>query len=272
VPANKKARGRADAGPNPEPVAPAKPEPAAPAKSAPKAAAPVEAEVETQPRSEGKRAKGVPPKRKTQHGTAYRWFVAYLPIMAGLFVLLAALWIYTGFINPPPPTPAQRWQTIEDKWSPAREKARLAIAADKNDFTKVVADYKDFYTQTKGWVDDVTAVKDWGLAANDVSSAFLVDGGQAVIELKDAYSATTVYGIKAVSDGLVTSDSAFTADVAKIRADFSLTAAAKTAPPIAVPSVNPTPTPVPSPSPTPAATPAATPAPTASVAPTASPS
>jgi len=118
APANRKARSRADAGPGPEPVA-----------ESSKAEAPAESPVESRPHTEGKRARVAQGRHKRQHGTAYRWFIAYLPIMVVLFALLGALWVYTGFINPPPPTPAQQWAKIEAKWSPARETARAAVAA-----------------------------------------------------------------------------------------------------------------------------------------------
>ena len=43
----------------------------------------------------------------------------------------------------------------------AREGARRCAAVTL-DFAKQQADYKDFYTQTKGWVDAVTAVREIG--------------------------------------------------------------------------------------------------------------
>jgi len=268
VPASRKARGHADAGPNPEPVA-----------DSPKAEAPVESHLHT----EGKRAKVPPVRRKRQHGTAYRWIVAYLPIMAGLFALLAALWIYTGFINPPPPTPAQQWAKIESKWSPAREKARQAVAADTLDFAKQQADYKDFYTQTKGWVDDVKAVSNWGVGGQDVTT-FLNTGQQYVAVLEQINAAKTPYDVTALGDTVSQWDSTFSANVATIRQDFALAAASPQPSPLALPSVNPTPitspgesgSPAPSGSPSASASPApsasAVPSPSGAASPTSGPS
>jgi hypothetical protein len=236
LPASRRPKGGGEAAPNLEKVA---------------GAAPVEEPTETQAHGEGKRARGAPVHRKKQHGTAYRWVSAYLPIMAGLFVLLAALWVYTGFINPPPPTPAQQWTRIDNKWSPAREKARQDIAANTLDFAKQQAAYKDFYTQTKGWVDDVTAVKGWGVAANDVTT-FLSDGQAYVTLLEQVDSAKTAYEVAALGSALTSDDSLFTADVVTIEQDLALSPGT-TAPPLALPSVNATPTPTPSPSASPGA-------------------
>jgi hypothetical protein len=236
VPANRKTRVRTDAAPSPDPVV-----------EAPQTETPVESPGESRPRTEGKRAKGVPPRHKKQHGTAYRWIRAYMPILAGLFALLAALWIYTGFINPPPPTPAQQWTKIANIWSPAREKARLAVAADTLDFAKQQADYKDFYTQTKGWVTAVSGVKDWGVAAQDVTT-FLSDGQSYVTTLQQVTNAKTAYDVTALSATLSQLDSTFTADVSTVVADFALPATSPLPSALALPSVNATPTPTPGPS------------------------
>jgi hypothetical protein len=294
TPASRKPRGHSDAGPNPAANPAAKSAPVPAAKSAPvpaakpdsKAAAAAakttakpalktgpadeplkdEAPVESRPHTEGKRAKIAPSRRKKEHGTAYRWVRAYLPILGGLVVLLAILWIYTGFINPPPPTPAQQWTTIENKWSPAREKDRAAIAADTLDFAKQQADYKDFYTQTKGWVDAVTAVKDWGPAANDVTT-FLSDSQQYLPLLQQVDAATSAYDVAALSASVTQADTQFTNDIDTIREDFGLAAVSPAPSPMAMPSVNATPTPIPSPS----GSPAASGSPGASIAPSSSP-
>jgi hypothetical protein len=260
--ASRKARGRADAGPNSQPI-----------DESPRGEGPAEAPVESRPRSEGKRAKVPPERRKKQHGTAYRWIRAYLPILALLFALLGVVWVYTSFINPPPPTPAQQWARIEAKWSPARERARQAIAADTLDFAKQQADYKDFYTQTKGWVDAVAAVKDWGVGANDVTT-FLSDGQLYVGGLEQINAMKTANDVAALSATISQSDSAFTADVLLIKADFKLSVTGPTAPPLAFPSVNPTPTGVPgaSGSAAPSAGPSTSAAPAAISSPTPSPS
>lgn len=244
MPASRKTRGRPDAGSRPGPVsAPVSAPNSAPVEESPKDEAPVESRLHT----EGKRAKVAAARRRRQHGTAYRWIVAYLPIMALLFALLGAVWIYTGFINPPPPTPAQQWTKIENKWSPVREKDRAAIAADTLDFVKQQAAYTDFNTQTKGWLDAVTAVKDWGVGASSVSS-FLDDGKQYLLVLQQVEAAKTPYDVIALTTTLTQWDTQFTTDVAQIETDLSLPATSPVPSGLALPSVNPTPTPTPGPS------------------------
>ena len=261
-------RGHGDAGTSPEPV-----------DEFPKAEAP----VESRPHTEGKHAKVPPARRKKQHGTAYRWIVAYLPLMAGLFLLLGALWVYTSYINPPPGTPAQQWAKIEAKWSPAREKDRQAVAADTLDFAKQQADYKDFYTQTKGWVEDVKAVSDWGVGQQDVTT-FLSNGQEYVSLLEQINAAKTPVDVAALATTTGSWDASFTQDVAKIRQDFALPATSPQPSPLVFPSVNPTPPTspgasgslAPSGSPVASATPAASvsaaPSPSGAASPASSPS
>ncbi len=253
APANRKARSRADAGPGPEPVA-----------ESSKAEAPAESPVESRPHTEGKRARVAQGRHKRQHGTAYRWFIAYLPIMVVLFALLGALWVYTGFINPPPPTPAQQWAKIEAKWSPARETARAAVAASTLDFTAQQAAYKDFYTQTKGWVDAVTAVKDWGTTGSTDVATFVTDGQSYLTTLQQVTAATSANDVAALGPTLSQWDTTFTADVALVETDFKLPTASPAPSALALPSVNPTATPAPTGSPAPSGSPEApaTPAPT----------
>ncbi len=298
MPANRKARGHADSGPKPGPVSGPTPSPVSRSTPSPvsrstpgpvsgptpspveesaeasgkEASGKEETPIESRPHTEGKRAKIPAARRKKQHGTAYRWIVAYLPILALLFVLLGAVWVYTGFINPPAPTPAQQWTKIENKWSPPREKDRIAIATDSGDFTKQLADYTDFYTQTKGWVDAVTAISDWGVAQDDVSN-FLDDSQQYISVLQQIDAAKTPYDVIAQAPGLATWDTQFASDVATITSDFALTTMSPVPSGVALPSVNPTPTPTPGPSGSaaPSGSPGATGSPAASAAPTASP-
>jgi hypothetical protein len=224
-----------------------------------------------------------PPRRKKQHGTAYRWIRAYLPIMAMLFALLAVVWVYTSFINPPLPTPAQQWARIEEKWSPAREKARAAVAANTLDFAKQQAAYKDFYAQTKGWVDEVEAVKKWAIPDGDTTTAanissFVSTGKAYLTTLEQINAATTPYQVADLAATVTEGDLAFDDAVYVVRKGLSLSVTEPASSPLAFPSVNPTPTPIPSPSPTPTPTPtptadsSAAPSQSATASPAASPS
>ena len=168
--------------------------------------------------------------------------------MAGLFALLAGLWIYTSFINPPPLTPAEQWTKIQEKWSPAREAARQKIADPKLDFAAQQAAYKTFYEQTKGWVDEVTTpVRDWGAAGVDMP-AFLSDGADLAKALQPITDAKTVYDVANLAATIGPLDQNVTQDIAIIEKDLKITVG-PTAPPLAFPSVNPTPTPTPTPAP-----------------------
>jgi hypothetical protein len=225
VPASRRTRGRPDAEPHPattdESVAGDQP-------------------LESHLSSEGKRAKIAPARRKKHHGTAYRWFSAYLPLLLVFFVLLGGVWAYTSFINPPPLTPAQQWTKIENKWSPAREEARQSLSSHDLDFVAQQKDFKDFYTQTKGWVDDVTAVSDWGLAQNEVAS-FLSDSQNYLSLLQQAYTSTTPEQVATLSDSLPSADQTWDTEVALIRTDLGMPAVAATPSPLVLPSVNATP-------------------------------
>jgi hypothetical protein len=258
--ASRKPKSRTEAAPTPEKIVEPVPaqEPAETARHS---------EPEAPRHSEGKRTRVAPVRKKRQHGTAYRWVSAYLPIMAGLFALLAGLWIYTSFINPPAPTPAEQWTKIQDKWSPAREAARKQIADPTLDFAAQQAAYKTFYDQTKGWVDEVTTpVRDWGAAGVDMP-AFLSDGADLVKALQPVTEAKTVYDIANLAATIGPLDQNFTQDIVVIENDLKITVGA-TAPPLAFPSVNPTPTPTPSPSSAASASAGATASPAASSTPT----
>ena len=280
VPPSRKTRGRADAGSNPPLDESSKGETPIKGQAPAKNETPVvktETPDEPHTRAEIRRAKAAPARRKKQHGTAYRWIVAYLPILALLFGLLGIVWVYTSYINPPPPTPAQQWAKIEAKWSPARETARQAVSANTLGFAKQQAAYKDFYTQTKGWVDEVKAVTAWGVGANEVTT-FLSDGGEYVSLLQQVNAATTPNEVASMSATLIQWDQAFTADVAAVERDFALAVASPAPPTLAFPSVNPTPTDTPAPTGSPAATgspvatPSPAPTPTGVASPTSTPS
>jgi hypothetical protein len=248
-------------------------------------AAPATAAAEPQKHAEGKRIRVAPARKKKQHGMVYRWVRAYMPLLAGLFVLLAVVWVYTSFIQAP--TAAQRWTQIENKWSPPREAARLAAANATGDWQKQQAAYKDFYNQTKGWVDEVAAYKGWpsgttdpatgatlanGTDAGDQILVFEQDGPRLLTVLKRAVDATNVYDYATAAGQLVNLDSSFSQDVYNVKKAFAISQSSQTPGPLAPPSVNPTPTqtPVPTPgpsgsiAPSPLATPAITPAPSPS--------
>jgi hypothetical protein len=217
----------------------------------------------------GKRAKGVPTKRK-KHGTAYRWMAAYLPLLAALFGILAIVWVYSSFIRQP--SPDQRWTALESKWSGPRELARVAVGkalvAAPFDLTAEKAAYKDFATQTKGWLDEAAGVSDWG-GAKDAVAKFESDGKLLMDQLNYIAASTSQADIgNSYYTTLGVADRTVTADIQAIETAVGLAPSASAIPVPELPAPTPQPdTPAPSGSAAPSATPVATPAPTPSPAP-----
>ena len=176
-----------------------------------------------------RRARQAPVKKKKRHGTVYRWVAAYLPLLGVLFGLLAVLWVWVSFINPPPVEPKDRWQQIEDRWSPAREQARNDLASHGRDFVAQLADYKAFYDATKGWLDDVQAYERWSEADETGETAyyvdrFLADGQKFLDLLQKAYQATTPEEILTMEQTLPEADQTWETDRANVRVTLGLPA------------------------------------------------
>jgi len=161
------------------------------------------------PHTEGKRAKVAGGSAQRQHGTAYRWIVAYLPIMALLFALLGAVWIYTGFINPPPPTPAQQWTKIENKWSPVREKDRRRHRRRHPRFCQAAGGLYGLQHPDEGLARRGHGRKGLGRRSQSVSS-FLDDGKPYLLVLQQVEAAKTPYDVIALTPTLTQWDTQFT--------------------------------------------------------------
>ncbi len=226
--------------------------------------------VETLP-AEGKHSRVAAKKRR--HGLLYRWVAAYLPIALALFAFLGAIFVYNQFFAPP--TPVQRWQQIEAKWSPAREDARNALTEHSQDFLKQLEDYKKFYTATKGWVDDVNGYNNWlsgdksGGALEFDLQRFNQNATNYLSLLSQAYQAKTPDEITAMQDTLPAADRTWDTDVALIRSDLGLSAVPATPSPLPVRTAAPTCIPAssgsPSGSPGESGSPAVSPSPSGSV-------
>jgi hypothetical protein len=210
-------------------------------------------------------------RRRKQHGLLYRWVAAYLPLVAALFALLGLLLVYETFFRPP--TPAERWQQITDKWSPPREAARTALSADTLDFVKQLDDYKKFYDATKGWVDDVSSYTNWaqgdttGAVQADVNN-FLSDSQNFLDLLQTAANAKTADEIVAMQQTLPAANDTWNTDVALVRVDLGLSAVPGSTPPLPLPSLNCVPVSTGSPGATESPLGSPTPTPSGSVAPT----
>jgi hypothetical protein len=210
-----------------------------------------------------------PPRKRRQHGLAYRWIVAYAPIMLILFALLGAAWVYTTYLKPP--TPAQQWTTIETKWAPLREQARQDIASAANaspfDLAAYQAACRTYSNQIKGWTDAVMAVSDWGDAQKDIPT-LQTASEQFVSLLQSVDSAKTVYDVVALQSQIDQYDTAFTQNIKNIRQDLGLAVPVVSPSPFEFPSVEPTATPSGSPESSGSPEASATPAPTETPAPT----
>jgi hypothetical protein len=208
-------------------------------------------------------------RRRRHHGLLYRWVAAYLPLVAALFLALGALFVYETFFRPP--TPAERWQQITDKWSPPREAARAALTADTLDFVKQLDDYKNFYDATKGWVDDVRGYTNWGDPTSEVRADinnFLNDSDNYLSLLNRAAQAKTADEIVAMKDSLPAADATWDTDVALIRLGLGLSAVPATPSPLPLPSLACIPVSSGSPAATASPLGSPTPTPSGSVAPT----
>jgi hypothetical protein len=210
------------------------PQPAAQAATA--SEAPLEEAPESQVISEAgtaqlddKRTRQAPVKKKKHHGALYRWVAAYMPLLGILFGLLAVLWVWVSFISPPPVEPKDRWQQIEDRWSPVREQARNDLASHGRDFVAQLADYKAFYDATKGWLDDVQAYDRWAEAdeTGNVAyyvSRFVADGQDFLDLLQKAYQAKTPEEILTMEETLPAADQTWETDRAVVRVELGLPA------------------------------------------------
>jgi hypothetical protein len=184
----------------------------------------------------------------------YEYFGALLPVIAIFIVALAAFWGYKSFVDRPAASPAisvqaQRWTEIEARYGPERERIRAALLNDI-EFADTSAHYQEFYTQTKGWVDEIRGVADWGDGQQDVTN-LLRDSSNYLSLLSTAAHATTPDEINALSSSLPAADSTFTTEIALIRTSLGLSATSHGSPlPVSTGSVSPSASPSSSGSPT----------------------
>ena len=114
----------------------------------------------------------------------YDYVKAYIPLFLAFVVLFTVVWAYISF-GPHSPSAKDHWTEIETKWTPTiatdREKVSLAV----NDFTAQQAAYKTLREDMRSWMNDLTAVDNWGDANGNRSHrynggfAFVKDGGVA---------------------------------------------------------------------------------------------
>jgi hypothetical protein len=193
---------------------------------------------------------------RVRKSAAFRYatgfFGAYTPLIFAFVVLFAGVWVYLSFINPPPPRPEQRFTQIADKYVPKIDAARLEINDPKSDFATRIKGFKDYSAALKGWIADLTAVKDWTVGALPSASADYATAGsdiqqmiaQGNIEvgfLDKAATATSEADLVQYTTALAAANEQFEGYWSQVAADLLLKDVAM--PTLALPA---TPTPAPS--------------------------
>jgi hypothetical protein len=183
------------------------------------------------------------------HGL-YDYTKAYLPLFALVPVLLAGLWAWQtyGPKTPKEVTLAERWEQLEQKYSPQRETARQKVSDAFSDFPAQIVGYTDFRDVTRTWLQEIGKINDWGDAQVDVEN--LLTDGQAELDILDKVVVSkTPEDLLAVAQGkLQPADEAFSTDVALVRYSLGLPAV-EPGPTLPEPSANPCISPLPSASP-----------------------
>jgi hypothetical protein len=209
--------------------------------------------------------------RSSGFRNALRYTRAYIPLFIAFLGLFAVVWIYRSFINPPPPEPQQVWTSIEAKYLPGIDAARLKIDDPKSDFSTRIAEFTALRDGLKGWMGELTPITDWTVGATSSAEysaastaggdilSLIQSGNQEVSDLDEIVTAKAEADIAAHADVLASDDSTFQQGWTQVRQDFGL----------AVPSAQATLALPPAPSPSPSA--GASGSPASSASPAASP-
>jgi hypothetical protein len=151
----------------------------------------------------------------------YAYTRVYIPFVLVFLVLLGGVFVYKQ-INPDV-TLAQRWQNIENKWSPQQSAALDALSNDFDNFDKTVVDYRDLKTAIAGWMNDLGLAKDWAPATTQVQ-ALLDDSSTYVGALTQAGASASLTDVSALSQTLVSESQTFATEVATVRLALGLKA------------------------------------------------
>ena len=151
----------------------------------------------------------------------YAYTRVYIPFVLVFLVLLGGVFVYKQ-INPDV-TLAQRWQNIENKWSPQQSAALDALSNDFDNFDKTLVDYRDLKTATAGWMNDLGLAKDWAPATTQVQ-ALLDDSSTYVGALTQAGASASLTDVSAISQTLVSESQTFATEVATVRLALGLRA------------------------------------------------
>jgi hypothetical protein len=180
----------------------------------------------------------------------YDYVKAYIPLFLAFVVLFAGVWAYISF-GPHSPSAKDHWTEIETKWTPTIAADRQKVSLAVNDFTGQQAAYKTLREDMRSWMNDLTAVADWGDArasasVNDAANSAvirIISDGTSLGEDLDAViaSASTDQALTYAS-AISADDSAFWIDYGAARAAIiGPPAAASSEPTLALPSGGPNP-------------------------------
>ena len=196
----------------------------------------------------------------------------YIPLLGAFVVLFVGVWAWISF-GPHTPSPKENWTRIESAWKPKRDADLQKIGASRNDFSAQLAAYKSLRDDTKGWMDELAAVKDWGdpalaSAANSQVSldmnAIVAAGDNEVTLLDQVATATSANDVLALADSLKAADQTFQQTYQTAYADFYGSAIPSIGPSLALPSGSFVPSPSPGGSPGASQSPGASSAPSTS--------
>ena len=189
-------------------------------------------------------------RRSTMLRSGYDYVKAYIPLFAAFVVLFAIVWAYISF-GPHSPTAKDHWTQIETKWKPTIEADRQKVSLAVNDFTAQQAAYKTLREDMRSWMNDLTAVADWGdarasasvsAAANSAVTQVISDGTKLGEDLDAVTSAASAGEALSFASAISADDSAFWIDYGAARdAIFGPAAAASSHPTLALPSAGPNP-------------------------------
>ncbi|HJX67299.1 MAG TPA: hypothetical protein VJ258_01095 [Candidatus Limnocylindrales bacterium] len=184
-------------------------------------------------------------RRSTMLRNGYDYVKAYIPLFLAFVVLFTAVWAYISF-GPHSPSAKDHWTEIETKWKPTIDADRQKVSLAVNDFTAQQAAYKTLRTDMRSWMNDLTAVADWGdarasasvnAAANSAVIRIISDGTSLGEDLDAVTSAASVQEALSFVSTMTADDSAFWIDYAAARdAIFGSPATSSNQPTLALPS------------------------------------
>ncbi len=182
-------------------------------------------------------------RRSSMLRNGYDYVKAYIPLFLAFVVLFTVVWAYISF-GPHSPSAKDHWTEIETKWTPTiatdREKVSLAV----NDFTAQQAAYKTLREDMRSWMNDLTAVDNWGDAnasatatANSAVIRIISDGTSLGEDLDAVTGSASADEALSYASEITADDAAFWIDYGAARAAIiGPPAAASSEPTLALPS------------------------------------